>query len=51
MKENLKNSPPQGGLYSPEYEHDACGVGFVVHLKGDRSHEIIDSGLRQTGVL
>ena len=46
MKENLKNSPPQGGLYSPEYEHDACGVGFVVHLKGDRSHEIIDSGLR-----
>lgn len=41
-----RHSPPQGGLYSPEYEHDACGVGFVVHLKGDRSHDIIDAGLK-----
>lgn len=46
MNEKQKNSPPQGGLYSPGYEHDACGVGFVVHLKGDRSHDIIDAGLK-----
>jgi len=29
------------GLYSPAYEHDSCGVGFVVNLKGERSHAII----------
>ncbi len=33
------------GLYRPEHEHDACGVGFVVHIKGRKSHAIIDSGL------
>src|SRR5487761_2776765 len=33
------------GLYRPEQEHDACGVGFVVHIKGRKSHAIIDDGL------
>ena len=33
------------GLYLPETEHDACGVGFVVHLKGARSHAIVEQGL------
>ena len=33
--------PPQHGLYSPEREHESCGVGFVAHVKGERSHKII----------
>ena len=35
---------PQG-LYDPSYEHDACGVGFVVNIDGKKSHAIIDKGL------
>ncbi len=38
--------PPAQGLYSPEFEHDACGVGFVASLKGERSHQIIADGLK-----
>jgi glutamate synthase domain-containing protein 2/glutamate synthase domain-containing protein 1/glutamate synthase domain-containing protein 3 len=34
------------GLYDPDNEHDACGVGFVVHMKGVKSHELVRSGLR-----
>ncbi len=34
------------GLYDPRAEHDACGVGFVVHMKGKRSHDIVDKALR-----
>ncbi len=33
------------GLYSPNHEHDACGVGFIAHIKGQKSHEIIHQGL------
>ena len=33
------------GLYRPEHEHDSCGVGFVVQIKGRKSHAIIDDGL------
>ena len=33
------------GLYRPEYEHDACGVGFVAHLKGKKSHQIVTQAL------
>ena len=33
------------GLYSPEYEHDACGVGLVVNINGGKYHEIIEKGL------
>ena len=29
------------GLYSPEFEHDACGIGFVAHIKGRKSHQIV----------
>ncbi len=36
---------PQG-LYSPANEHDACGVGFVAHIKGQASHSIISQGLK-----
>lgn len=33
------------GLYNRSYEKDACGMGFVVNIKGKRSHDIIDEGL------
>src|SRR2546426_900779 len=33
------------GLYDPRYEHDACGVGFVVDIKGRRSHAVVEQGL------
>ena len=41
-------APPPGaaGLYDPRDEHDACGVGFVVDIKGRRSHDVIAKGLR-----
>src|SRR5664279_6620072 len=35
-----------GGLYDPAREHDACGVGFVAHIKGQRAHSIIAQGLK-----
>src|SRR5437868_4664070 len=34
------------GLYDPRNEHDACGVGFVVNIKGRKSHDIIQRGLQ-----
>ncbi len=34
------------GLYDAAHEHDACGVGFVAHIKGERSHPIIEQGLK-----
>jgi glutamate synthase (NADPH/NADH) large chain len=37
--------PPAQGLYDPANEHDACGVGFVAHIKGKKSHSIIEQGL------
>ncbi len=36
----------QHGLYSPAAEHDACGVGFVAHIKGEKSHAIVQQGLK-----
>jgi glutamate synthase (NADPH/NADH) large chain len=37
--------PPKQGLYDPTNEHDACGVGFVAHIKGEKSHDIVKKGL------
>ncbi len=37
--------PPAQGLYDPRNEHDACGMGFVASLRGEKSHSIIDKGL------
>jgi len=34
------------GMYSSQFEKDACGMGFVVNIKGKKSHSIIDDGLR-----
>jgi glutamate synthase (NADPH) large chain len=38
--------PAAQGLYDPQNEHDACGVGFVAHIKGKKSHEIVEQGLK-----
>jgi glutamate synthase (ferredoxin) len=38
--------PEKQGLYDPAYEHDACGVGFVVDAKGRKSHKILQQGLQ-----
>ena len=37
--------PTRQGLYDPRHEHDACGVGFIVHIKGHKSHTIVSQGL------
>jgi glutamate synthase (NADPH) large chain len=42
----FRGIPKAQGLYNPEHEHDACGVGFVVNIKGQRSHEIVLKGLQ-----
>jgi len=41
----ITERPQQQGLYSPEFEHESCGIGFVAHLKGKKSHSIIRQGL------
>ena len=43
---NVSHAPPVAhGLYDPRFEHDACGVSFVVDVKGRRSRRIVDLGL------
>jgi glutamate synthase domain-containing protein 2/glutamate synthase domain-containing protein 1/glutamate synthase domain-containing protein 3 len=37
--------PLAQGLYDPRHEHDACGIGFVTHIKGHKSHDIIVKGI------
>ncbi len=37
--------PNKQGLYDPRLEHDACGVGFVANISGEKSHQIIRMGL------
>ena len=37
--------PPVQGLYDPRNEHDACGVGFIAHIKGSKSHAIVKQAL------
>ncbi|MYH63078.1 MAG: hypothetical protein F4148_15410, partial [Caldilineaceae bacterium SB0675_bin_29] len=42
---SLAGLPAKQGLYDPRYEHDACGVGFVVNIKGEKSNAIVTQGL------
>ena len=41
----MKEENGQRGLYTPQLEHDACGIGFVANLKGQASHKIIQDAL------
>ena len=43
--DNRPGVPPPQGLYHPGNEHDACGIGLVANIRGERSHEIIRKGL------
>src|SRR3989441_3717165 len=42
----LTGPPPKQGLYDPQYEHDSCGVGFLVNMKGRKSHQIVQQALQ-----
>jgi glutamate synthase (ferredoxin) len=42
----LLGPPPKQGLYDPQFEHDACGVGFVVNMKGRKSHSLVEQALQ-----
>ncbi len=44
---NVSLGPPQKqGLYDPQFEHDACGLGFVVNIKGKKSHQLVTDALQ-----
>ena len=46
-KDNMTKSKLNNqGLYQSEYEHDACGVGMIVNIHGNKSHELVDNALR-----
>ena len=43
----VRQGPPEAqGLYDPRNEHDACGVGFIANIKGQKSHQIVRQGLQ-----
>ena len=42
----IPRPPLATGLYDPRDERDACGVGFVVDIKGRRSHGVVERGLQ-----
>ena len=41
-----QRQPRQIGLYDAAYEHDACGVGMLVNIHGEKSHDIVESALK-----
>lgn len=43
---SIPGLPPKQGLYDPEQEKDSCGIGFVVNIKGQKSHTIVQQGLQ-----
>jgi glutamate synthase domain-containing protein 2/glutamate synthase domain-containing protein 1/glutamate synthase domain-containing protein 3 len=45
MKSVPRGLPPAQGLYDPRHEHDACGIGFVANVRGQKSHDIILKGI------
>ena len=45
MRQSMANEGARQGLYRPGFEHDACGIGALAHLKGKRSHQMIDDAL------
>ncbi|HKE42231.1 MAG TPA: glutamate synthase large subunit [Casimicrobiaceae bacterium] len=46
VKQTEPGAPHRQGLYDPANEHDACGLGFIAHIKGGKSHAIIGQGLQ-----
>src|SRR5437667_5625242 len=46
LRTQTNGLPPRQGLYDPWFEHETCGVGFVVNVKGKKSHQIIQQSLQ-----
>jgi len=42
----IRGLPPAQGLYSPQNEHDGCGIGFVANIEGKKSHDIVSKGIQ-----
>ena len=47
MKERVEGYRQQG-LYDPAFEHDACGIGAVVNIKGVQTHKTVDNALKKS---
>ncbi|HLV10349.1 MAG TPA: glutamate synthase subunit alpha, partial [Halanaerobiales bacterium] len=45
MEYMFNELPRKQGLYDPCFEHDACGMGFVANIRGEKSHKIVEQGL------
>ncbi|MBC9786047.1 glutamate synthase large subunit [Heliobacterium chlorum] len=45
QEKNLIGLPPKQGLYDPQFERDACGIGFIANIKGKKSNEIVHQAL------
>ena len=43
---SVQEQAAQQGLYSPSFEHDNCGIGAIVNIKGKKSHQIVDDALK-----
>ena len=43
---SFNKRPLNQGLYDSNFEHDACGIGFVANIKGNKEHSIIQDGLK-----
>ena len=43
---SIPGFPRQQGLYDPRHEKNSCGIGFVVNIKGKKSHDIVRKGLQ-----
>ena len=43
---NVHGLPEPQGLYHPSHEHDACGLGLIANIKGVKSHQIVQDGLK-----
>ncbi|MDE5658129.1 MAG: hypothetical protein K2I25_03660, partial [Muribaculaceae bacterium] len=46
VKDMQKGLPLPQGLYNPDYEKDACGVGLLVNIRGVKSHQLVEKGLQ-----
>ncbi len=46
LPETICPPPPRRGLYDPQLEHDACGVGMICNIKGQKSHDIVQTALQ-----
>ena len=44
--QTMISAPPKQGLYDPQFEHDSCGLGFVVDMKGRKSHQLVSDALK-----